>query len=65
VITKSAMGMVHNPIQHYKTKHIENDSQFIKDNLDKGLVVTTHVPTRFPIEDISLKGFLRADSRIL
>jgi len=28
----------------------------IKDNLDKGLVVTTHVPTGFRIEDIFTKG---------
>ena len=44
---------------------MEIDRQFIKDNIDKGLVVTTYVPG-FQIVDIfSLKGFLRADSRIL
>jgi len=32
---KSVMNIVNDPVQHNKTKHIEIDSHFIKDNLDK------------------------------
>jgi len=57
---KSFMSIVHNPIQHDMTKHIEIDRHII-DNLDKGLVVTTHVPTRFHIAAFSLNNFLKTD----
>nr|KYP42345.1 Copia protein [Cajanus cajan] len=54
---KSAMSIVHNPIQHDKTKHIKINRHFIKDNLDRGFVITTHVPTELQIADIFTKGF--------
>jgi len=38
---KSFMSIAHNPIQQDRSKHIEID-RHIKDNLDKGLVVTIH-----------------------
>jgi len=51
---KSVMNIAQNPIQHDWTKHIEIDRHFIKDNLDKGLVVTTYVSTG--LCTFSLKG---------
>jgi len=48
------MNIAQNPIQHDWTKHIEIDRHFIKDNLDKGLVVTTYVSTG--LCTFSLKG---------
>ena len=42
---KSTMGIVHNLIQYDRTKHIEIDKKFIKDNPDRSLMVITHVPT--------------------
>lgn len=53
---KSAMSIAHNPIQHDRTKHIEIDRHFIKDNLDRGFVITTHVHTELQIADIFTKG---------
>nr|KYP34306.1 Copia protein [Cajanus cajan] len=42
---KSAMSIAHNAVQHDRTKHIEIDKHFIKDNLDRDFVITTHVST--------------------
>ena len=53
---KSTMSIAHNLIQHDRTKHIEIDRNFIKDNLDRDLIVTTHVPRVFQIGDIFTKG---------
>jgi len=39
------MSIDHNLVQHDPTKHIEIYKKIIKDNLDEGLVVTTHFPT--------------------
>ena len=52
---KSAMSITHNLVQHDRTKHIEIDRHF-KDNLDRGFVITTHVPTEHQIADIFTKG---------
>ena len=35
---KSAINIAHNPIQHDKTKHIEVDMHFIKENLEEGVL---------------------------
>jgi len=50
------MSIAHNPVQHNRTKHIGIGRHFIKDTLNKGLVVTTDVPTRFQMTDIFIKG---------
>ncbi|WVY94335.1 hypothetical protein V8G54_033423 [Vigna mungo] len=53
---KSSMSIAHNPVQHDRTKHIEIDRHFIKDNLDRSFVITIHVPTELQIADIFTKG---------
>ncbi|RDY02251.1 Copia protein, partial [Mucuna pruriens] len=52
----SAISIAHNPVQHDKTKHIEIDRHFIKEKLDSGLIVTTHVPTGLQVADVFTKG---------
>jgi len=55
----STISVVHNPIQHEKTKHIMVDRRFIKEKLDNGLMVTArlygapigrHVHERIPFK---------------
>ncbi|RDY08252.1 Copia protein, partial [Mucuna pruriens] len=52
----STISIAYNSIQHDKTKHIEIDKHFIKEKLDSGLIVTTHVPTRLQMADVFTKG---------
>jgi len=54
---KSAMSIPHNLIQHDKTKHIEIDKHFIKDNLDRDLLITTYVHRGFQIVDTFISFF--------
>ncbi|RDX78941.1 hypothetical protein CR513_40699, partial [Mucuna pruriens] len=49
---------VHNSVQHDKTKHIEINRHFIKEKLDSGLIVTTHVPIGLQVTDVFTKGLL-------
>ncbi|RDX77882.1 Copia protein, partial [Mucuna pruriens] len=50
-------NIVHNPVQHDRTKYIEIDRQhFIKEKLDNGLIVTAYVPTGLQVTDVFIKG---------
>lgn len=51
-----SMSIAHNPVQHDRMKHIEIGTHFSKDNLDRGVVVTTLVPIGLQISNISTKG---------
>ncbi|KAL5823154.1 hypothetical protein ACOSQ3_021104 [Xanthoceras sorbifolium] len=57
---KSAINIVHNPVQHDRTKHIEVDRHFIKEKLDSGLICTPFVSTENQLADILTKGFSSA-----
>ncbi|RDX90711.1 hypothetical protein CR513_27403, partial [Mucuna pruriens] len=52
----SAISIAHNPVQYDKTKHIKIDKHSIKEKLNSGLVITTHVPTRLQVANIFTKG---------
>ncbi|RDX79274.1 Copia protein, partial [Mucuna pruriens] len=56
----STISIFHNPVQHDRTKHIESDRHFIKEKLNSGLVVTTHVPIGLQVVDVFTKGLLTA-----
>lgn len=54
---KSVIGITHNPMQYYRTKHMEEvDRHFIKEKLDSRLICTPHVPTGGQLANILVKG---------
>ena len=53
---KSPINIAHNPIQHDRTKHIEFDRHFIKENLEEGVVCLSYVPSEHQLVDILTKG---------
>jgi len=49
---KSAISIVHYPVQHDRTKHVEGDRHFIQEKLDNGLICTTYVPFGDQLVDV-------------
>ena len=52
---KSGISIVHNPVQHNWTKHIEIDKHFIKEKLDSELIYILYVSTDCQLVDILTK----------
>ena len=51
----SAIDISKNPVQHSKTKHIELRYHFIRDLVDKKIVVLEYIPTDHQNADIFTK----------
>ena len=56
---KAAISIAHNPVQHDRTKHVEVDRHFIKENLDAGIICIPFVGTADQTADILTKGLFR------
>ncbi|KAK9061543.1 hypothetical protein SSX86_018725 [Deinandra increscens subsp. villosa] len=54
----SAIYMSGNPIQHQRTKHIEIDIHFVRDQVRQGNIRVLHVPSRDTIRDFQPSSFL-------
>jgi hypothetical protein len=52
----SAVYLSTNPIQHQRTKHVEIDLHFVRDQIALGEVRVLHVPTTSQFTDIFTKG---------
>ena len=45
-----------NPVQHYRSKHIKIDYQFVRERVAHGDLVVRYVPTKLQLADIFTKG---------
>lgn len=55
----SAVYLSGNPIQHQRTKHVELDIHFVREQVQIGTVRVLHVPSEFQYADIFTKGLPR------
>lgn len=53
---QASISIIHNPVQHDKTKHIEIDRHFIKEKLDGGSLRVSYVKSIDQLADILTKG---------
>lgn len=44
--SKSAISIVNNPVQHDRMKHVRIDRHFVKEEIDRGEISLTYIPTK-------------------
>ena len=57
---KTACDIVHNPVQHDRTKHVEIDRHFIREKIDEGTINLKYIPSGEQTADILTKGLAKA-----
>ena len=55
----SAINMAKNPVQHKRTKHIDIQHHFLRDNVEKGFIIMKFCATEDQIVDIFTKALGR------
>ncbi|KAK4353217.1 hypothetical protein RND71_028735 [Anisodus tanguticus] len=55
----SAIYLSDNPVQYQRTKHIKMNILFVREKVVRGQVSVLHVPSRYHITDIFIKGLPR------
>jgi hypothetical protein len=58
---KSAIEIAHNPVQHDRTKHVEVDRHFIKQNLETKIIQFPFVKSEDQLADILTKSVCSRD----
>jgi hypothetical protein len=58
---KAAINISHNPIQHDRTKHVEVDRHFIKQNLEERIIQSPFVKSEDQLADILTKAVSSKD----
>jgi hypothetical protein len=53
------MNMAKNPVHHKRTKHIDVRHHFLRDNVEKGLIIMTFCKTEDQVADIFTKALGR------
>ena len=54
--SKATINIAQNPVQHDRTKHIEIDRHFIKENFNSGTICTTFMKSGDQLADVLTKG---------
>lgn len=57
---KAEISIAHDPVQHYRTKHVEIDKHFIKDHLKAGHICISFVQIKDQVANIFTKGLIGA-----
>jgi hypothetical protein len=52
---ESAIKIVHNPVQHERTKHIDFCHHFLRDHMNLGNISLMHIKTEEQLVDIFMK----------
>ncbi|KAF7808060.1 Retrovirus-related Pol polyprotein from transposon RE2 [Senna tora] len=52
----AAISIAKHPVHHDRTKHVEIDRHFIKENLDSGNINLSHTPSHLEVADILTKS---------
>lgn len=58
--SKSAISVVHNPVQHDGMKHVRIDRSFIKTEIDSRTIVLSYIPTKSQETDILIKALQKS-----
>ncbi|KAI5328612.1 hypothetical protein L3X38_028009 [Prunus dulcis] len=53
---KSAIDVVHTPIQHDRTKHVEVDRHFVKEKIEKKIIRLPFIKSEDQLADILTKA---------
>ncbi|CAL8167834.1 unnamed protein product [Prunus armeniaca] len=54
-IIKVVIAIIHNPIQHDRTKHVEVDQHFVKEKLDDGIIAFPFMNSEYQLADVLTK----------
>ena len=62
---KTTIDIAHNLVQHDRTKHVEVNRHFIKENLETRLICMPYVPTEEQLAYVLIKGLHKRDVYLL